>query len=199
MNNLKINDLVKYAINDFSSIRDAQQLKNKFGPKITDITDKRKENMTISLASMQFVGQKTYYFKFKESNSLTGEFSLDFLPSNPKEIICNLGNDNSNSPKNELSNFRIQVFNNAFISFLNFNFQNSYKTLFNYIKNKYGNPNESEESIEIHKMLVSNTGSNPFCWFIENNEKGFCITLYNCKSVSIPYYSFSKSIVLKAT
>ncbi len=111
MNNLKINDLVKYAINDFSSIRDAQQLKNEFGPKITDITDKR-----------------------KESNSLTGEFSLDFLPSNPKEIICNLGNDNSNSPKNELSNFRIQVFNNAFISFLNFNFQNSYKTLFNYIK-----------------------------------------------------------------
>lgn len=180
--------IIKFALKNIFNIKNKEDVVNYFQSTIQDITVER-NNQLGSLGKLllinTYLGQETHFFKFYENKKLFGEFSLDFLPRDPKKI--------AKYSEMNLCNFRVQLFCDSL--FQRFILNKKYKVLIKYINEHYGLPNKTKEAIKCYNILKNQlSNQNIKCWHFENDNKHYIITLYIWKKIfPRPYISFSVS------
>ena len=112
---LPYTEIVQFAFERIASIKDADEIRRAWGNRITDITKDRhavfRDNLLdVSIPIHAFIGQENYFFAFKESPNFHGEFSVDFMPKNPRAIFEQSG------VSLRLANWRVQGFAKSFFA-----------------------------------------------------------------------------------
>ncbi|MDO8487557.1 MAG: hypothetical protein Q7S45_04635 [Candidatus Curtissbacteria bacterium] len=192
--------IIKFAVENISKVKSVDGIISCFQNSIEDITDRDELHMA-QLISMNIPGHENYLFKFKENCSSFGEFSVDFIPTNPEEFTRNgiraLGGLTTEPlfDQKQLANFRVQLFADGLLSFTKLRC----KVIFDYIIKQFGEPNQSPIAKEHAKFLEETCGTEINCWHFQKEEKDYLITFYffrdpnNIRS----YASFSISLVFQ--
>lgn len=171
--------LIKYAIKNISKIHRVEDVVAEFGESIKDITDERMKTPEFLFASVRFLGQKSYFFSFKDGD-FWGEFNLDFLPEDHYESVKrhfeNLTKQSTHDKStgmDELANFRIQLFSKNQRAT-----KKEYDKIFNFLNSEYDQPNTSETALIIKNTVESEHGKFLNAWDIVSNSKNYSITFY---------------------
>lgn len=190
-NNLDTILLIKYAIENIHNITNVADIVSRFQNSIEDITNEAHERVDTTTALLLFnkyLGQKNYFFKFRENDNLWGEISLDFLPFNATDLFKKeVQKNGDNSIQNRLANFRIQLFSNLELI-------EKYNITLEAITNLCGLPNKSDIEIENSKVLKETYGQDILCWHFNKDDTNYFVSFYcNNTNNPIPYISFSVS------
>jgi len=103
-------EVIRFAIENIATIESVDQIRQAFRNRVTDITKKRHDILRENAPDVfigttrRFVGQENYWFGFKEPSDFHGEFSVDFLPRNSREVL------RASPSALRLVNWRVQAF-----------------------------------------------------------------------------------------
>lgn len=191
--------VIKFVVENVYKVKSVDEVTSWFQNSVEDITD-RDELHIAQLKAMNIPGHENYLFRFKESESFFGEFSLDFIPLYPEEFARNeirkLGGL-SKIPlysQKQLANFRIQLFADGLLSSAKLGWKN--KAITDYITNQFGKPNQSPITIEQSKILTETYGTKIDCWNFQKEDRDYLITFYFFRGNEVrSYISFSISLV----
>lgn len=120
--------IAQFFIENFSKIKDLEEIKKFFDSKITDVTKEREDKYPgLVIENHQFIGQDHHDFEFYESNDYWGELSIDFISGILKNVRC-------------------QLFAEGFIP-NNFGIGKKFKKLSELLSDNFGKANELDYSL----------------------------------------------------
>lgn len=189
-------DLVKFAMWNIHKSSSIDDILSTFGTRVQEITDVRMSDSSILMTSRMFMGQKKYFYSFRESDELHGEFNIDLLPSDANDYmrsaITSLAGHQSDAPtpSMRMANFRAQLFSSGF--FGRGRITRKCDEITGWIENDCGPKNTNRELTE---ELSQMAGCAVACWVKEWNETSYIVTVYVLprRSCDVPSLSFSIS------
>jgi len=199
--------LIQFAIENIYQIKNVNEITSNFHTAIENITKERHkqfEQISGTILPHQFIGQENYTFQFQEDEKSSGEFSLDFLPTDANEYMKTQFQAMAEKKEillennKRLANFRIQLFIDGLFSRLKL--KKKYKVVYNYIVKQHGLENLTQQAKDCAQLSRQKTGIPIDCWYFEKNGTSYVITLcfFGGKSGVKSYLSFSVSEVFES-